>query len=231
MTPYTYAEVNALRPTFLTLMAEARRAYPQAWADAHRVPGARGDLFARLVAREGQLRGHRVGVNAKRGNLGDLSQDCIVFPVLAGGAGDASGRFPSVVIIDFIASAGTSAADLAWIDQTGPTITAGTRGGFVDPRVTHEELGTGGTPIVPPPVVTPPVVVPPPAAPCQFKGDTNTPLRLAEIQEALSRLETRQETLFEQQTKRLFGEGPDKNPGIADLVITWLQNNRIRVKF
>lgn len=223
MPPYTYAEINALRPTVLTLLEDLKRARPDAWATAHRAPAPAGDLFARLAARAGQLAGIRVGVNGKRGNLGDFSQDCLAFPVVSGGAPDASGRFPGVVIIDFIAGAGGASPELAWIDQTGPTIAAGTRGGFVDPVVSEAELGSG--------TVTPPPPQPPPTPrPCQYSPTDLTPV-LAALEHWATGLA--QGIREEQEATRAAVAAAAQSTAeeAARQVITWLQSNRVRVRF
>lgn len=231
---YTYAAVNALRPRVLELLEAGTRKYPKAWADAHHTPAPRGDRFVRLVARDCQKAGLNVGVNGKRGNLDDLSQDCLVLPVESGGAGDSSGRYPGLVIADIIIGAGTPSQNIGWIDQTGPTIAAGTRGGWVDPEVRpeEEETGGGGGGVVTPP---PPVTTPPAPAcqfsalPCKAEPCSITPEDIKGLVEAVEQLKGEMHQLFEAQTQRVFGA--DGTQGVAQEVIQWLQSNRVRVRF
>jgi hypothetical protein len=95
------------------------------------------------------------GRNGKRGNRNDPSHDAIFFPTSQSPFGGA--------VIDIIGSAGAPNASPAWIDQTDPTIAAGTTGVWVAPSGRFPAClsdGDGGVDPVRPP---PPVVTPPPA--------------------------------------------------------------------
>lgn len=96
------------------------------------------------------------GRNGKRGNASDPSHDAIFFRTGASPFGGA--------VIDIIGSAGSPDASPAWIDQTDPTIAAGTTGVWVAPSgVLPQCLSSGSTPppgggsTPPPPTSTPAV--------------------------------------------------------------------------
>jgi len=160
---YTFAEVNALRPQALAILENLRRAVPLAWANAHNRQEPSGSEFNRRAVLELRAAGMNVAVNGKRGNPRDLSQDILAFPVLSGGAPDATRTVPGLALIDFIIGAGASGASLGWIDQTQPTIEGGTGGAWVEPWLEPLEQGAAA------PAPTPA----PPAPPVDL-----TPLRL-----------------------------------------------------
>lgn len=84
------------------------------------------------------------GVNGKRGNRNDISNDCVtrLNPSVPWGCS----------IVDIIGSADTPNPSPAWIDQTRKTFELGTVGLFIPVE---------GSTIPNPPVVKPPVVAPP----------------------------------------------------------------------
>lgn len=94
------------------------------------------------------------GRNGKRGNANDPSHDAIFYPTTQSPFGGA--------VIDIIGSAGAPNASPAWIDQTDPTIAAGTTGVWVAPSGRFPAClsdGDGGIdPVKPPPVDPPPPV-------------------------------------------------------------------------
>ena len=161
----TIRDVN--KETVLRIANEVKRNFPDAWARAHRASNPAGSEFIRRVALALRAYGINAGVNGKRGNVNDLSQDPVTFPVASGGVRDGSGTYAQIAIIDLIGAAGSDNANITWIDVTQETIDKGDIGAFVLPEVS-------GTTPVPPPVTTPPPggSTPPPAQPqpCQFKA-------------------------------------------------------------
>ncbi len=92
-----------------------------------------------------------VGLNGKRGNPNDLSQDVITFPNSSGapdsnpiGANNSGG----VEIRDIIGNAGTSQANLVYGDVTQATIDKGEKGCWIEPT---EVSGANPNPIPQPP--------------------------------------------------------------------------------
>jgi hypothetical protein len=89
------------------------------------------------------------GRNGKRGNANDPSHDAIFYPTTQSPFGGA--------VIDIIGSAGAPNASPAWIDQTDPTIAAGTTGVWVAPSGRLPAClsgGDAGTVVTPPPATT-----------------------------------------------------------------------------
>jgi len=125
-------------PTVLAIAEEVKRKYPGDWTNAHNHQ-ASGAVYIRRVAWAVHVASPQlsVGLNGKRGNVHDLSQDVLCFPN-ASGAGDATGRWGGLEIRDIIASAGTPAARLVWGDVTQATVDQGTKGAWIAPEPVDE---------------------------------------------------------------------------------------------
>jgi hypothetical protein len=76
--------------------------------------------------------GDLIGLNWKRGNIGDHSRDILAFPNPTG-CGDATGRFPGLELVDVIIGHEQPGAHFGWLDVTEATIDGGTRGGWAEP--------------------------------------------------------------------------------------------------
>jgi hypothetical protein len=63
-------------PNYANIVAEMRTAYPEAWHHAHR-GGPRTEEFIRLLAARLHSIDARVGLNGKRGNENDISDDAL----------------------------------------------------------------------------------------------------------------------------------------------------------
>lgn len=105
----------------------------------------------------------RFGLNGKRGNPNDTSEDCTAGLDPESPLVGSDGR--RIRIIDFVIGAGGPNPRPGWIDQTSETIRLNTTGVWVRPA-----------PLVPsipdPQPPTPPTVpAPPPPAPCQCKAE------------------------------------------------------------
>lgn len=97
----------------------------------------------------------RFGLNGKRGNPHDRSEDCTAYLDDTSPLVGSDGR--RIRIIDFIAGANGPSPSPAWIDQTQATIAAGTTGVWVQP----DRVAPAPTP-TPTPTPSP---QPPPAPP------------------------------------------------------------------
>lgn len=167
---------NHRRDEILEVIEDVKASYPQAWQAAHNP--RRGDKrqreeFCQRVCMALRAIGIPAGMNGKRGNPNDLSEDIIALPnvdskgVSYHGAVDTSGRFRAIEIRDIIASAGpdengNQGGRPVFGDVTQATIDAGTSGCYVEPTPQEgqpQRPPTGGEPTVPP--VTSPI--PPPA--------------------------------------------------------------------
>jgi hypothetical protein len=153
-------------------VAAAAARYPDAWRHAH-TGGPRTEEFIRLLARDLHAINPRFGLNGKRGNPGDISDDAINYK----GEGDqfdpTNGNAP-VTVIDVIKDAG-------WLPGfPDPSPAWGTfpgnvhAGAWVQPDSAPVE--PPAPPVEPP---APPVPVPPPV-------DTELHNRIAMIQTAMS---------------------------------------------
>jgi hypothetical protein len=231
---YTYEELGVLKSQILAACEDVRRDNPTAWRQAHN--GNFDETSTRyndLCVQELRTRGIYAGCNGKRG--GDQrSDDVLAFGLSDGrGAQDRSGRFPSMAIIDYIGGAGGPNPSVGWND-----VSKAAPGKFLDPQGLRR---VDGGVVTPPPVITDPVV-PPPVVPQPPPPTIDlTPLILAslvDLKAELAAIRARQDSLFANQTKRLFGletEDGASEPGIAHdaatRVITWLMNNKVRVRF
>ena len=75
----------------------------------------------------------RYGLNWKRGNTGDLSEDIVDYYRPAGGDEREAEGSTDVWLFDVVSGCGSSGATPGWIDQTGPTEAAGTVGRWTLP--------------------------------------------------------------------------------------------------
>ena len=135
-------------PNLLYVVEQTKRDYPQLWATAHTSsPSTEG--FIRICAARMHAIDHRFGLNGKRGNPADLSDDCVNY------MGEGPGRTPEgypCQVIDVIGSAGTPSAYPTWQAFTNPQDASGA---WVLPAAVPDE----------PSVPTPPVHVCPPCPP------------------------------------------------------------------
>ena len=127
-----------MAPNMQDVVEDMSERFPTEWKNAHKDYGQQDGKEGRVTVTEAtkfmQLLASilhdkydaRFGLNGKRGDMNDLSQDAISFRNPRGPGG--------VEIIDVIASAGESNASAAWNDVTQKTIDARTVGIFVQPR-------------------------------------------------------------------------------------------------
>lgn len=147
--PNYQADVEALR---------AER--PDLWHEAHR-KGPRTNAFARLLAWRLHQKDPNVGLNGKRGNPNDLSDDCLCYrgPAAATAKSVDVRTGQRVAVIDFIAGAPNTPSDRdgtpAWNEVWDPN-TIPTHATWVQPAPVTGEIPT------PSPTPTP---APPPPAP------------------------------------------------------------------
>lgn len=123
-------------PNHEHIVAQMRDAYPEAWRQAHTGSSQTWD-FIRLLASKLHSIDSRFGLNGKRGNGNDLSQDCVAYLDDASPLVGADGR--RLWIIDVIAGAGGNNPQPAWIDQTRATMNGGTTGLWVQPAPVVEQ--------------------------------------------------------------------------------------------
>lgn len=95
-------------PNFQPIVERLARQYPQEWKDAH-TGNARTEDFVRIVAWELHKLDPKVGLNGKRGNYEDISDDVINY------FGEGPGFDPKtnspITVVDFIARAGAKPPD------------------------------------------------------------------------------------------------------------------------
>lgn len=238
MITYTLADLRAadFQSRVLSICGEVARLNPEAWREAHNQRDHRSGWFNDLCVQALRKVGIYAGRNGKRGGE-DLSDDVLVFGVSDGIGEDTSGRFPRIAIIDYIQGAGGPNPSLGFGDVTA----AFPKGRFLDPEgipgVLPGESGHDGVVAPSPPVIDPPresCQYRPCGVACKAEPCSITPEDIRGLVEALTRLETRQEFLFDQLTKRIYGlplANGQQEPGVADLLIRWLQSNRVRVRF
>lgn len=135
-------------PNLLSEVERAKADFPTEWANAH-TGNAHTEDFIRLLAARCHAINVAFGLNGKRGNPTDLSDDALNFLCQAS---ESTGRTPEglpCVVIDVIASAGTPSASPAWqVFSKAPDA----NGAWVKPE--------NGIPVPepePPPHVCPPV--------------------------------------------------------------------------
>lgn len=123
-------------PNMKHIVETTRNEYPDEWHWAHRnypqrtkAEKEKATMFMRLLCARLFRQNENFGLNGKRGNANDLSQDAISFKSDDPLARQAGG----VYIIDVINGAGGSNPQAAWNDVTQATVNAGTVGRWVKP--------------------------------------------------------------------------------------------------
>jgi hypothetical protein len=229
------------------VLEDIKNEYPQAWQAAHNP--RRGDkrqreeYCQRVVARLRDM-GIPAGMNGKRGNKDDLSEDIIALPRHDGtGAPDTSGKYPSIEIRDVIASAGpdnegNQGGRPYFGDVTQATLDKREAGCYVEPiKLDGQSRPPIGGPTDP---ATPPPIVPPETNPLEARilalEEQNLELRtlLGNALSGIGTLATQIGTLngalldqggaFDNLTKRIFGVDGSDNAGVAEEVIIRMQN-------
>lgn len=99
-------------PNLLSEVEACKREHPEAWQHAH-TGSARTEEFIRLLAARCHAISPRFGLNGKRGNPDDISNDCLNFKGEGPGYDPTNGNTP-VTVIDVIGSAGSPAAYPTW---------------------------------------------------------------------------------------------------------------------
>jgi hypothetical protein len=117
------AIINEVKAKYPAEWRNAHRDYPQRTADAKE----RATRFMRLLVATLNKTDSNYGLNGKRGNGTDLSQDAISYKSQDAIARKAGG----VYIIDVINGAGGTNPQPAWTDVTQATVDAGTIGKWV----------------------------------------------------------------------------------------------------
>lgn len=144
-------------PNYLGVVEDVKRRYPAEWAAAHR-GGPDTEAFIRRLAFELYQEDPNVGLNGKRGNPGDLSDDCICYKGQGGQSLDVrTGQ--RVAVIDVIAGAGGQNPQPAWGEVWDPA-NIPTAATWVQPTPVGGEVPTPGptpppTTPAPPPGLTP----------------------------------------------------------------------------
>lgn len=225
---------NESAHTILTVLEETRERYPQDWQAAHNPQ--RGDkqqreAFCHRVALRLRDLGIPAGVNGKRGNPLDISEDIITLPRQDTlGAPDTSGRYPSIEIRDIIAGAGPDAngdqaGRLYFGDVTQATLDKNESGCYVTPTYPVTRPPVGGIPPVKP------VEPPPPATNIEARFlALETLVRTilsgqGAIMSALSDLDAKilaPGGAFDTQTKRIFGVDGSGDDGVAEETVAKL---------
>lgn len=108
-------------PNFKHEVERARGDYPQAWKDAH-TGSARTEDFIRILAARLHRFDPKFGLNGKRGNPLDISDDVVIYKGEGIGYDPTNGNAP-VTVIDVIGGAGAPGATVQWVvfnDTTNP---------------------------------------------------------------------------------------------------------------
>ena len=139
-------------PNMLAEVERCQADYPQAWTDAH-TGNSQSEDFIKLLAQHLHALDVKFGLNGKRGNPSDLSDDALNYLCAAS---ESTGRTPEglpCVVIDVIGAAGSTGAYPTWqVFSVAPEA----NGAWVQP---------GPVVPVPPPVPSPPVMPPYPGDP------------------------------------------------------------------
>jgi len=151
-------------PNYQQLVADAAAKYPEAWRSAH--TGGHGtEDFIRLLAADLHAIDPRVGLNGKRGNPSDISDDALCYQG-EGNQFDPTNGNARVAVIDVIAGAGGPNPQPSWQTFAEPHAAA-----WVRPSgVPHPQPGP--TPVPPP--------TPVPAPSCKFQ-----PIDLSALQSGI----------------------------------------------
>lgn len=148
-------------PNYLADVEQAKRDYPEAWAQAH-TGGPRTEEFIRLLAARLHAKDARFGLNGKRGNPADISDDVLNFKGEGPGHDPTDGHRP-ITVIDVIAAAGSPEARPVWqvfSDLPGP-------GAWVQPALLPAPAPMPVPPPAPAPTPTP-APVPAPVCTCDL---------------------------------------------------------------
>lgn len=97
-------------PNLIDLVRQTAVDYPEAWANAH-TGNANTEDFIRILAARAHAMYPQFGLNGKRGNPNDLSDDALNY------VGEGGGRTPDGLpcsVIDVISAAGSPSAAPAW---------------------------------------------------------------------------------------------------------------------
>jgi len=105
-------------PNYQHIVEQVKLAHPQAWKDAHTGNVGTED-FIRLVAAEIHARDARCGLNGKRGDPKDISDDALNF-YGEGTDYDPTRNHAPCTVIDVIAGAGSPSAAPAWQVVSNP---------------------------------------------------------------------------------------------------------------
>ena len=100
-------------PNMLAEVEKCKADYPQAWTDAH-TGNSHTEDFIKLLAIRCHAINVKCGLNGKRGNPSDLSDDALNFLC---GSSESTGRTPEglpCVVIDVIGAAGSAGAYPTW---------------------------------------------------------------------------------------------------------------------
>jgi hypothetical protein len=133
-------------PDYRSLVADAAARYPDAWRHAH-TNGPRTEEFIRLLARDLHAIDPNVGLNGKRGNPDDISDDALAVFHPEGDVIDRSGR--RMAIVDVIVGAGGPNPQPGWASVGGPS-----PGAWVQP----EAVNVPTPQPTPQPTPTPPAI-------------------------------------------------------------------------
>lgn len=120
-------------PNMLAEVEACKRDLPQAWQDAH-TGNAHTEDFIRLLAGRLYAIDENFGLNGKRGNPDDLSDDAINYKGEGPGHDPTHGNMP-VTVFDVIRGAGGTDPQPSWdkIDQAGPGAWVKPANGFPEP--------------------------------------------------------------------------------------------------
>jgi hypothetical protein len=105
-------------PNYLETVARLAREHPQEWRDAH-TSSPNTEAFIRRLAFTLNQMDPNVGLNGKRGNPNDISDDVIAIYTAEGSVVDRSGL--RMEIIDVIAGAGGPNPQPSWAAVGGPS--------------------------------------------------------------------------------------------------------------
>lgn len=166
---YSYEELGGLKGQIVEVCEQVAQENPTAWRQAHN--GNFDETSTRyndLCVQALRARGIFAGCNGKRGGE-QRSDDILAFGLTdTRGARDASGRFTSMAIIDYIGGAGGPNPSVGWND-----VSAASPGRFLDPQGLPSVDG-GGTPAPQPgPAPTPQPGPEPPQPPPPRPVDTS----------------------------------------------------------
>lgn len=129
-------------PNLTYVVQQCREEFPEAWANAH-TGNAHTEDFIRICAKRMHAINSKFGLNGKRGNPLDISDDAVNF--IGEGPGTTPGGQPCTVI-DIIASAGSKDAKPYWGAMSDPVASSGA---WVNPN-SAPGLPTPQPPLYPP---------------------------------------------------------------------------------